>query len=320
MKMLLARTRPLFGSSVAPAVWLALAIVVCLTPQATAQTTLRWKFTPDEKLHYEMKQQTSSRMEIEGRATGTDMTQIIDSIWHVRSVNDDGSAQVEQTISRIRMNVASIEGLKIAFDSAADADEQDARASMLASMMKPLVGSVFQFRIDPSGKIHDVVLPEGLAEKLQSGPLGSAMGGQFSEEGLKQMTREATLVLPTAPLDRDETWSQQKDLSGLKLDVTYTYLGEQEYNKRRLHKIGVEAEMEFSDPPSSQAEIDIAEQSSKGTCWFDAQRGRLVESSMDQTFELDITVGDKGFSQTVNQKILNRLLPNDDEHASDDES
>jgi len=277
---------------------------------ALGQVQLRWKFVQGEDLYYEMMQSMRMRTNVGGAQSGSDMTQVMNSKWHVTEVLDDGSAKIDMSIEKVVMDLEA-GAMKFRFDSSQQ--QVDPQAQMIAGLMRPLVGAVFKFRITPLGEIVDVVVPEGLSEKLKASPLAGAMGGSFSEEGLKQMTQQSSLELPPDGLQKGQTWGDEKEINGLHMDVTYKYLGTQDVEGQPLHAISVDSTMELTEPPAPGAEVEISEQSAKGTNLFDAERGRLVETKVEQKFVMDITVQDNTFNQDVTQIIQNRLVdPNED--------
>ena len=72
---------------------------------ATADTELRWKFKQGDKTQYEMKTEMIQDTMAGDAPVQAKMSQTMDMTWEVKSVSDDGTATLNQTIDRVRMEM-----------------------------------------------------------------------------------------------------------------------------------------------------------------------------------------------------------------------
>ena len=82
-----------------------MAVVGALVSAANAETKLRWKFQPGEKVNYEMIMDMTQEMQAGDMPITTKMNQRMDMTWSAKEVAADGSAVMEQTIDRVRVEI-----------------------------------------------------------------------------------------------------------------------------------------------------------------------------------------------------------------------
>ena len=83
---------------------------------AGAQGVLRYKFQQGEKLTYEIVQKMNMQMNVAGNKVTMDMTESIDTVWDIKSVDKDGKAKMTQKFERIRFSMTAPTG-NIEYDS-----------------------------------------------------------------------------------------------------------------------------------------------------------------------------------------------------------
>ena len=92
-----------FGVSVS-----CLAAVVAFSSAATAsaaETTLRWKFATGQKRAFVLTQKVVMAAEVQGRKVDTSFTQTTEMSWQIKGVANDGTADMVQTIDRIKFQM-----------------------------------------------------------------------------------------------------------------------------------------------------------------------------------------------------------------------
>src|SRR5207248_9301956 len=68
-----------------------LVMLFCATAaSAQAQTTLRYKFKPSDKLAYVVENKMSMKLDVAGKETEMTVSQIMDLAWNIESVASDG--------------------------------------------------------------------------------------------------------------------------------------------------------------------------------------------------------------------------------------
>ncbi|GAC1450875.1 MAG: hypothetical protein NVSMB9_35640 [Isosphaeraceae bacterium] len=286
----------------------ALSVTLAGAPAEAAVPSLKWKFKAGESLHYQMDQKTTTQMKTEGQDIKTTLTQTIETTWSVQSVNPEGTAEMIQSIDRVKTKIESPFGA-IEYDSKADKAPQGAIAAGVVPILKALVGSKFQYKISPQGELTDVKVPEGLVKALkEAGPAGAAGSNMFSEEGLRNMIRESSLVFPASEIDKP--WTRQSKLplppiGTMTLDKTYNYEGP----SGNQEKIGLKVNARLEAAPDSQFQVKLGPQEGKGNFSFDNKAGRVVQSDVSEMIEMLITFQDKTVSQKTDTSTSMKLLP-----------
>lgn len=290
-----------------PATWLlAAAVVACgvCSTVASAADQLRWKFKAGDSMHYQMVQDTTMRTSSPDRTAKTSIAQTIDLTWKVTSVDANGVAAMIQTIDRMRIKANTPEGL-LAVDSAAAKNEGPLATSM-APIFKAIIGAPFKLKMTPSGRIQDVEIPASAAEVLKSSP---GLESLLSADSLKDMTAQASIPLPEEPVDAGDSWTDEKELAGTKLKMTYTYAGPVNRDGQQLGKIATAANLEMKFPEAEGVTAEMEKGELTGEMFFDYATGKLLDSSAKQ----DMIISIMGMGQSIRQEIQSlvnmRLVP-----------
>src|SRR5262245_24571579 len=101
---------------------LAIGVVVLLgtSSLAPAQTTIRWKWNPGEKLAYVLRDECKSNSRVDQEFFEIAQALTLDTTWHVRTVGASGEAAMVVTIERVRFTAdgnGAAAPVKIRFDS-----------------------------------------------------------------------------------------------------------------------------------------------------------------------------------------------------------
>jgi hypothetical protein len=236
-----------------------------------------------------MDQKAVTEVKANGQTIKTTIAQTLDYTWAVQSVDAGGSADMVQTFDRVRTKFETPFGL-VEYDSKAEKEPGGVIAAGLIPVLKALVGAKFKYKISPQGELSDIQVPESLMKTLkEAGPAAAGNAGMFSEEGLKNVIRDCSLILPAESLDKP--WTRQKKIASPPLgtqvfDMTYKYEGVE----NNEDKIGMELKVRFEPDPTSNVKAKLASQEGKGSFYFDSKVGRVVRSSMSQKVEMVIEV------------------------------
>src|SRR5262249_15591878 len=85
--------------------FLAIPLLLVSASAARADTELRWKFKAGDKTHYAMKPAAIQDTKAGGMPFQVKIMQNMDMTWDVAEVADDGTATLNQTIDRVRMEM-----------------------------------------------------------------------------------------------------------------------------------------------------------------------------------------------------------------------
>jgi hypothetical protein len=270
---------------------------------ARAETVLRYQFKQGETLPYTMEQKMKMDMKVGGKDVAMDMTQTIDMSWHIQSVDKEGKAKMVQKFDRLRF---SMNGpmVKVEYDSKDGKQPEGQIGKVLGPIMEALAGAEFSLTMDARGQISEVKMPEKVSEALKKIPGGGLGGGDlFSEDGIKHMIGEAGLILPEEAATKGKSWNKEVALKmpfgKMKVDNTSTYEGHTTRDGKQVEQIALKPKMTMEADGNAGLSAKLKSQDAKGTAYFDNKAGRLVESKMNQTLEMEFSVG----GQTINQKV-----------------
>lgn len=265
---------------------------------------LRWKFKAGDDLHYRMVQDTQIRTVAAAKTGKTSIAQTIDMTWKVTSVDADGVAEMTQTIDRMRMKATSPEGVMEA-DSASD-QLRGGLAQNMTPVFKALINAPFKLKMAPDGRISDVEVPARAIDALKENP---SLGALLNAESLKQMTTQASIPLPKEPVDAGAKWTDEKDLAGVKLLMTYTYTGPADHAGRQLQRIATKADLEMSFPENEGVTAEMEEGELTGQMFFDVAVGQLIESEAKQKMVISIVGMGQSLRQEIQSLVNMRLVP-----------
>jgi len=287
------------------------AILVAAPTMVRAEKKLRWQFSPDQQLKQVMVQNVNIAMKLGERDFSTTMTQTIDTQWKIRSVNEEGVADMSQTITRVQM---TLKGPGIAYDVDTDAKEiPDGLGKPIAETLKSLVNNSFQLKMNTLGEVIDVTVPEEMANAIQAAPGGEQLAGTFSEEGIENMIIQGTPSFPEKAVDEGAKWSREFSMKippvgTMNIVSTYTYAGVQEGDPP-LDKLTVGLKQSIDAEGAGGMQINMKDQQTEGTILFDNQAGRMVRSETKQKVTMEISTGGQTIDQVVDQSIEVTFTP-----------
>ena len=298
----------------------ALVIVALAAPAYGQDVELAWKFQKDAKFYQTMKTTTSQTMKIMGSDVKQEQTQEFVFSWTVKE-KDDKKVVLDQKIESVNMSI-KISSNEIKFNSTA----KDAAENPLASFFRPLIGTTFTITIElPTMKITEIKGREEFVKKLTDAnpQMANLLKVILSEEQLKQMTEPAFAVVkgPGQKVKSGESWSRESKLNmgpigSYTTKYTYTYGGTEkktvDSKEVNLHKIDMKTELTYGapdnkDPSGLPFKIEsgkLTASKAAGTIWFDADKGRVVETKMEVDLKgtLEISVSEAKASVDLDQK------------------
>lgn len=278
-----------------------------------AQTPLRYRFEPGQVSKYNFTQNMTMEMKLPGRNEPmiTRMTQKMVMKLTTDEVLDDGSAKQRQSIERLSLSFKT-EGApanqEFSYDSASEKLPEGPLAEMVLKSVQPMVGAEWQQTISARGEISEVKVPEKMIAAIKANPGAAMMGNFATEEGLKQLSSQAAMAFPEAPLKADDDWSSTIDLKMpfgmMKTKKICTYVGP---NSERLEEIALTTDVTFEPAPNAPATLKIVDNQSDGKFVFDNAQGRLVKSVLSQVTNMQINAGGQQIDQVVSTDVLFEL-------------
>jgi hypothetical protein len=278
---------------------LGLALVLAGTGGPVARgATLRWKFKPGETLHYAMDQKTVTTAKLPGgQEIKTTLNQTIEMSWAVKGVDEGGTTELVQTIDRIRDQVEAPVGSYV-YDSNEPKEPEGLVAAARVPLFKALLGVPIAFKMSALGEPGGVRMPDKVAQALRDlGPAAAGAGAMFSEEGLKEMITQASLILPQDDLAEGKSWTRQTKnvippIGTMVIDSTYRYEGPAPDAGPNAVKIGLvtKVEIQAAEADPNAGGLKIRSQKSQGTYNFDNSAGHVLDSNLIEVIDVGATL------------------------------
>ncbi len=294
-------------SRVALLVGLAVTAVGALPAQG--QTLLRWKHKEGQKSRLIMTQEMQMKMTMQENPVLVTSTSTMEVDWEITEVDDQGVASMTQTVDRIRMKLQGVQGVMMEYDSESD-EKPEGMAAMMVPMLEAIVGKPYVTKLDSQGNVLEMTLPQGLAESVTQIPGGASMGSMFSEESMKSMSELATF--PEEAVNPGDTWSRTGTIKNpatgdMTMDSTFTYVGTEVVDGRELEKLSMEMKMRVGE--GGESTVNISDQSSEGTTYFDNASGRFVRGEANSKMKMHITVLGQQMVQDIESTTTTQSQP-----------
>ena len=279
-------------------------LVLPLRCQAQEEKLLRWALRAGDELSVSVTQTSNQLMYVANRSirTSTEMKMFVD--WSVNNVDEDGTSNVTQTITRLTMEMDITGGDSIRYDSASDESPTGA-LKKVADSVEPLIGARMDVTMSARGEIVDVDQSQLKSEVLKS-PL-------LSKEGLPEILGQAAIVFPEKALTPGDSWNSTTTISSplgsLRQDRNYTYEGTEQLDDRPVEKIVVDADLQLDQSKLKGVKLELVEQQQSGTVLFDAESGRIVRSSVSQELTTETPYRDTTIRVTVSSSSLTNIEP-----------
>lgn len=274
-----------------------------------AAEPIRWKFATGDAFSVTIHQETSvnTKVDVRNVAQSNQMDLTID--WAVQAVDKDGTATIDQKISKI---VASITipdktGKPVVheYDSSVEKHRGDAR--ILASSLSKLLDQTVTITMSSRGEITDVKIPEETLDSMRQMP-GSIEGRQaFSTESLREIFQSTGTELPESAIAVGESWLVKRAFS---IGSPHQFTRETTYTLAAGGEINVESTLVLNSvaaaPAKGEAEFDtwaIEEQKSTGMIQFDLQAGNASSSDSETMLKTKTNYQGMAVTTTMNSQV-----------------
>ncbi|MEM6654959.1 MAG: hypothetical protein AAF596_04075 [Planctomycetota bacterium] len=269
-----------------------LVTVFLLAVAASAQDTapLRYRFTEGETLRYRVTQTATLSGDADVAGSFDLRTeQVTELAWRVVSVDEEGSATIEQTVPRLRFTNSLPTG-DVGFDSDSD-DPPMGVAAMLTPAARTLLETPVTFAVGPGGTVREITASEDLIGALDRIP--GASGVLEWEPALRSLIETVLPLLPTG----DEPATRRADyetpsFGRVELVTVFTRGPTEESGVARIV-------LTVTADSSAVAEGVVARiVESTGVALFVEETGRLQSSDSSLTLELVVDNATATLTQT----------------------
>ncbi len=272
-----------------------------------AQSVLKYRFRPEQKLNYELKQTLTTKTENADHESRNTITQHLNLSTVIEKVLPDGSARVKKSIDRIRIKATqpgNNEGLE--YDSASN-NEVTGQFAMIVKSMSMLVGQDIVMTVSPQGESSNVIIPQALIKRFSSP--AAQMGGVNSPEGVKKMMSQGSVIFPEKSLSAGDEWKRELTtelpFGMMKSLIVFTYSGQ---TKDGLHRIDARTTITIEPNANLPFQIKMTESQGRGVYMFDARRGLIIASGLKQVMNMEIQAAGQNTKQSVTTDISMRLV------------
>jgi hypothetical protein len=265
--------------------WLAALFVLLATAPLAAETTLRWKLPPGERLSLTVEQQTTSAVTAVGRTTTTqiDLTMTLD--WHVTAATDE-QITLRQALRRVRFRMDSPNVGRVTYDSA-DRSRPIGQAREVAAAIAPLLEGEVEIVMSPRGNVLEARPIGEAAQRLAAGEGDAA--APLSRQRIEQLLRQPLALLPEGPVNAGDTWQRETELTTplgpAQQTTTYKYLGppEEQPAGGDVHVIETHSQLLPPMPAAGAPKLTLKSHEQAGTVRFSPALGRPVSAEQTQT-------------------------------------
>ncbi len=273
---------------------------------AKAQEQLTWQLKPGTTLRYRMQQDTQTLTQVGKRNLKTSIHQVFDETWHVNTLSDDGTAQVRFIFDRLLIKYDTPGGV-MQIDTSNNVGIPEELAPLNA-ILRSLVGAEFQFAFTPLGEMKEVDIPNSVKLALQQRPAERAMQNNMSEEGLRALIQQSSVLLPKDPVRPGSNWNTSQNHLGMRLTVNYEYKGPHDLRGDRLARVDLKGEMSLDQKSVPPFNVTLSQQDVRGVIYFNAVQGHLQELELTQKTAIDMKMGDATGHQEIQIHTSNRLI------------
>jgi hypothetical protein len=276
---------------------------------ADEDASFRYKWPLSSTLHYQVEQSMKMDMDLGGQEIKITVKQTFDMHWSVEGIKEDGSGIVLQRMTNLHMELEGPTG-KAIIDARDKTEPEDPVARKVWPMLRLLEGSEVSMTIDRRGQVSNIKMSDKMVKAIKEMPDDlKSLGDMFSEDGMKKLMSQASMVLPEKPLTKGDMWSNTIETKSgpIKVRVTnrYTFDGPTMLGNRKLDKITWKPTTTFQMEDNAPFEMKIKSQEGEGTVYFDRGAGRLVETTMTQTMELE---SGQMFTQKIQTGVKMKLV------------
>jgi hypothetical protein len=267
----------------------------------------RYRFKQGEKLAYVVEVATRIETTAYGRTNTAEMTQLIDLTWEVGGVDAEGKATITQTIDRVRFKAVTPRETA-EYDTRGGTAPEEPHVKRIAARLDAVVGARLRATIDARGGLADIRLvgkPGGgrAAPAADWGDLGSPA----SEAGFRRLMGQLLPALPEAAPPVGESWWARttEALADGKATTErrYTFDGSEARGGRTADKLSLTIARQTEDGSGEKR----GGTTGTGTAYLDRAAGRLVESALTHTREVEVTESDVKLTRKVTETITLKL-------------
>jgi hypothetical protein len=235
---------------------------------------------------------------------------------HVISADGLGGHQIEMEFQAMRMKLDQGGKTLVDYDSE-QGTSKTGKDPALADMQKTfekVVGARIQYFLDASNQVQRIEGMDALTSQVSAGGRtegASSMKSMFNEESLKQMI--SGQHLPPKPVQPGDSWPEKMDiamgdLGTMSMDYTFTFVRWEAHGKRTCARLEFQGSMKSKANPTPNPAgmtVNVENGDSSGVSWFDPELGMVVDTTMNQDLNMNMTMPVPGRGKNATQTLKN---------------
>ena len=252
------------------------------------QEPLRWKFQPGTVYEVTFQQQTASKTRIADQVIEVQLSMIMQMSWKILEINAAGQATMDQSFTRIRIELQNPKVESVVYDSAAS-EKAVGEAAQIAAPLEPLIGKPFRVVMTARGVVQKVELSRQARAALDQVPEESRLKDVFTTSGLTQTLQKSHGILPLEAVQPGDHWESDSPLvtplGELKMKTKYQYVADLQRMKTAAAQIKVQGQLQLLPAEGQGAprqQFKIKSQEMSGEVFFAKAEGRMLSSKMTQ--------------------------------------
>lgn len=293
--------------------------------------TLRLKLERDSAYRLVFTQETSQTTSVAGKEVKMTSLMVMEVLWKVTQIADDGKLTVTQKFDRFRIRLVSDQAEPLDYDSDL-VDEAEGYAYDLSEVLAPFLEGELEVVMTGRGKIESVTIPPDMMKSLREVNGSMQLRQLLSPEGLQQLLTSSLAVFPEQAVAKGDTWEVDRQTSlpqgSLKQKLTYALVGQESYQPAEdiaateAVRIDVKTELEFEQPEDNiRRPQKITSQDFNGSIWIDPQTNMFAGSKFTSRLETETPFRDANLKTVATGNFSLVVSPaNDTPDETSDES
>ena len=281
----------------------------------SGQEPLRWKFQPGTAYEVTFRQQTASKTQIADQAIEVQLNMVMQMSWQVLEIDAAGQATMDQSFTRIRIELKNPKVKPVVYDSAAS-EKAVGEAAQIAAPLEPLIGKAFRVVMTPRGVVQKVELSRQAQAALNQVPQESRLKDVFTTSGLTQTLQKSHGILPLKAVQTGDHWESDSPLATplgkLKMKTTYQYVADLQRGEMAAAQIKVQGQLQLlpaEDQDPSRQQFRIKSQEMSGELFFAKAEGRMLNSKMTQRLATESKFRDLLLSSQMTSSLETTVTP-----------
>jgi len=191
-----------------------LLFAVSISTAHAQEATLGWQFKSGDGFAIEFTQTDTFRTLIDTRDRSVESEVILNLEWKVTAVDAQGTATIDQTLTRVRLNSgAPGEEEKRTIEIDTDADKPKRGVSRdFAKLLMPIVGLKYSLKVDKNGAVLSVTVDAATLATIDALPAEHQFSNVVQPATMKACLAKS-LALPSRPLKADLAWEDADQLA-----------------------------------------------------------------------------------------------------------